>query len=406
MGIDWLSLWTIPNAFFVFCIAVCLLVGIFRGKGARGQLVSSLPGIAVSLGILGTFSGIFVGLMGFDEANISESIPVLLGGMKTAFFTSLAGMGASILLKIYYAHCDDQSVEGSDDPIVSLRRIEDAIVSCFKSDEEYSLVSQVKLIRQELIDGRREMKKAFEDFANEFSKMASASLVEELQKVVNDFNAMLNELVSESFRELSIAMINLNEWQVQYKDSIEQNQAQLVYSNEQLEQLRVTFESVVSQIEELDRNFESIDSSLSAISTSGTELDEHSKALSSQNSLLESSIRSVRDMGAEASKVIPEISEKMDAIVKDIQTMQSETNSFVFKTTEELSDGFTQLSNSVQDNVQTIEKSLEEELTNSLNSLVGALTALSNKFASDYMPLTERLREILAIAERSYARVD
>lgn len=54
----------------------------------------------VGLGLLGTFLGLTLGIKGFDSSNterINESIQGLLAGMGTAFYTSLAGMIASIL---------------------------------------------------------------------------------------------------------------------------------------------------------------------------------------------------------------------------------------------------------------------------------------------------------------------
>lgn len=55
----------------------------------------------VSLGILGTFIGIAIGLFNFDVTNIKESMPQLLGGLKTAFITSGVGIFFSIILSIY-----------------------------------------------------------------------------------------------------------------------------------------------------------------------------------------------------------------------------------------------------------------------------------------------------------------
>lgn len=54
----------------------------------------------VSLGILGTFLGIAIGLFEFDVTDIQESMPSLLGGLKTAFITSGVGISFSILLSI------------------------------------------------------------------------------------------------------------------------------------------------------------------------------------------------------------------------------------------------------------------------------------------------------------------
>lgn len=60
--------------------------------------VEQLPSLISTLGVIGTFVGITIGLMGFDEKNVADSIPQLLGGLKMAFFTSLLGMVGSLIL--------------------------------------------------------------------------------------------------------------------------------------------------------------------------------------------------------------------------------------------------------------------------------------------------------------------
>jgi methyl-accepting chemotaxis protein len=48
----------------------------------------------------------------------------------------------------------------------------------------------------------------------------------------------------------------------------------------------------------------------------------------------------------------------------------------------------------------TLDTALQHQLSTSLENLGRQLAALSGKFAEDYMPLTERLRGVLDIAER------
>lgn len=63
-------------------------------------LLDSASGTLVGLGLLGTFLGLTVGIANFksdDAQQIQSSIQLLLGGMGTAFATSLAGMGASLI---------------------------------------------------------------------------------------------------------------------------------------------------------------------------------------------------------------------------------------------------------------------------------------------------------------------
>ena len=73
------------------------------GKPVPRSPVSFAPALLTAIGILGTFSGIFLGLQGVDLGNISESEQLieasqkLLMGMKTSFSTSLFGLGAAIV---------------------------------------------------------------------------------------------------------------------------------------------------------------------------------------------------------------------------------------------------------------------------------------------------------------------
>lgn len=59
-----------------------------------------LTSTVVSLGLLGTFGGIFYGLLDFNVNDIEDSLPQLLEGLKTAFLTSIAGMASSLILKL------------------------------------------------------------------------------------------------------------------------------------------------------------------------------------------------------------------------------------------------------------------------------------------------------------------
>ncbi|MBT4137756.1 MAG: hypothetical protein HOE48_07570, partial [Candidatus Latescibacteria bacterium] len=94
------------NSLFVYTIIGLI---IFIGLGGAGyrlwfrrstQLVQLAPNATVSLGIFGTFVGVYIGLKGFDVQDISASIPLLLDGLKTAFMTSIWGIAVSIGLRL------------------------------------------------------------------------------------------------------------------------------------------------------------------------------------------------------------------------------------------------------------------------------------------------------------------
>lgn len=64
------------------------------------RLLDTAAGTLVGLGLLGTFLGLTLGIKDFDSSstqNIQKSIQLLMSGMGTAFYTSLAGMFFSLL---------------------------------------------------------------------------------------------------------------------------------------------------------------------------------------------------------------------------------------------------------------------------------------------------------------------
>ena len=54
----------------------------------------------------------------------------------------------------------------------------------------------------------------------------------------------------------------------------------------------------------------------------------------------------------------------------------------------------------VKESVLALDKALQKELNSSLESLGRQLAALSNRFVEDYLPLTEKLREVVELSKR------
>ena len=152
----------ITEFFFIF-IGVLFVFGILVRRGPRWQSFDmAMPGLLTSLGILGTFAGIVVGLLAFDPKHIDASIEHLLTGLKTAFMTSLAGISAAILYRMtsalekamFSAQAAQEGVTIDDLFRVNSQngdRLE-AIKKAIAGDEESSLVGQFKLFKSDLRD--------------------------------------------------------------------------------------------------------------------------------------------------------------------------------------------------------------------------------------------------------------
>lgn len=75
-------------------------------EGMKVGLWSGLAGTFTGIGILGTFIGLTIGLAGVDTSStgaLSSSISGLLGGMSTAFVTSIFGIVSAIVFGVWHS---------------------------------------------------------------------------------------------------------------------------------------------------------------------------------------------------------------------------------------------------------------------------------------------------------------
>ena len=84
--------------FFAFFFSYLYIINTDTDLEKNKQKIQQLPSMISSLGVIGTFLGITIGLARFNPQDIDQSIPVLLDGLKTAFYTSLCGMTFSLIL--------------------------------------------------------------------------------------------------------------------------------------------------------------------------------------------------------------------------------------------------------------------------------------------------------------------
>lgn len=161
----------------------------------RVRFVGYAPALLTSLGILGTFVGIIVGLMRFDSAHIDASIPQLLDGLKTAFITSLAGMGSAVfkLLTTTFLVAPPQKFEevtgaGPEDILrvflkqqQTLQNLETALAG----PDDASLIGQLRRWREDQRDRRQALLTAVTELRTVIAG-SETSLVGQLKLLCSD----------------------------------------------------------------------------------------------------------------------------------------------------------------------------------------------------------------------------
>lgn len=138
----------------------------------RPKESTTIPNLIAAIGIIGTFAGIFMGLLDFDTTKLDDSIPKLLDGMKTAFATSLIGLVLSNILKCIQSGNIKREAKklGKDNSDISLEKIASLMFDIKETivNSNLELVSSIRDIKENTIK------------TSEENQIAMKSLVEEL----------------------------------------------------------------------------------------------------------------------------------------------------------------------------------------------------------------------------------
>ena len=244
-------------------------------KNIHSKFREYAPTLMGALGILGTFIGIIIGLLNFNTESIDTSIPVLLGGLKTAFITSIIGMFFAILfngLDAFFFANKRSKHQGTQPDSVTPEHIHrelkeqnqhlEKLISGMSGSEEGSLVAQMKLLRNEINDSSRaqitnhaefsnKLWEQLQQFADLMAKGATEQIIDALRQVIIDFNNNLTEQFGENFKALDASVKKLVDWQDNYKNQIEQMSAQYQQSVESLVETRGAVAGIWEECKEI-----------------------------------------------------------------------------------------------------------------------------------------------------------
>jgi len=222
------------------------------------------PTILTTLGIFFCFAGIAWGLLDFDPNDVRSSVPHLLGGIRTAFWSSVVGIFWALTIKIRVALFGDAKVpasgaqEGSgvDDLARLLVQLNQSIAG-----GDSGLLSEVKLLRADGNGRLDRLTESFDRYAENIAETNSQALVRALTEVVRDFNVKLNEQFGDNFRQLNSAVERLVSWQVQYEKQLDALIEQETATRESMREAALRFTDMVnmgSEFAEVARSLQNI----------------------------------------------------------------------------------------------------------------------------------------------------
>ncbi len=327
----------------VFIYIMLILAGLAIFSGMRNKnsiLLEHAPTVLVSMGILGTFIGIVIGLLDFNPQDIKNSIEGLLEGLKTAFITSLVGMLLSIVLKaidaILFARLrvqadlpDAVTPEQIYRAMTQQVRLLEGLNQSLAGNEEGSVAGQLKLFRTDVSDFRNELSrtsrefhdqlfKQLQNFADMLSRSATETIIEALRQVIQDFNKNLVEQFGDNFKLLNESVIKMIEWQEHYKSHVESLEQRIEAAIHELERTATANEAISQSLAKSEESIGSIDSHCSSIPVAIGKLEPVLTVNQHQIEELQRHLNVFVTMRDSANKAVPELQNHMDLLSKQL----------------------------------------------------------------------------------------
>lgn len=402
--------------FVLFFVAVIVLACIVMHAKFSARVEAVGPTFLTTLGIFGCFFGIAIGLQDFQTTDIQGSVPGLINGIKTAFWASVAGIGAALTLKVrsllFGVPASDGESHGSA-TIDDLARLLAQLKQSISGQDESTLLSQTKLHRQDGNDRLDRLNTSFERFAEKMAEANSKALIKALEEVIRDFNTKLTEQFGENFKQLNAAVEKLVVWQQQYKVSLDQLIEQETQTRKSMSDASLRYAELVGKSQVFSDVAQKLDVTLKGLEIQRAQFDAGIRGLAEVVKVAVNGIPQVErhilemtrqlDSGARAHH--DQITATIKAVTHGLQSTQTELKKIladsIKQTGQDLSAHMKQAGDDTRKQVAALDQGLEKALTHSLETLGRQLTALSMKFVEDYTPLTARLQQLVHAAGRA-----
>lgn len=338
----------------IFTIIMLVLVAIDI-KTTKSKNHKDFRSIILTLGVLGTFIGIFVGLLDFNINNMEVSIPHLLNGLKVAFYTSIAGMSLSILISIYQKFVGFKSDDKDNldfitlqiqklDKLNDLKNVADSnnevknVILKLAESNDNALKANAILLNK-ISDSTIALGDTFQDSISKMNtnivainKTLSNDLIKqfqelrftiskELEKLSSDFNAdvicsvsnlskefsdNINLHFSENFKRFNKAVDNLLSWQMEHKKNMLDSNEILIKATTFLNNTSKITDSLLKRDEKTIELYKEVSSIM--------------QDYKSQNLILEEKLGEMRNLGSsaiEALKFMNTFFEELNAHLRD-----------------------------------------------------------------------------------------
>lgn len=401
-----MELWASFPPLTLGLLALILMLSVyFVGPGYNSHSATQSPAILTSIGIFGTFLGVALGLLEFDPANISASVPLLIDGLKTAFWTSIGGLLGALSVKLrHLSALMGQRRKQETFHTATVTDLANVLTDIYQTLNDVGaggLRSEIVALKHAETEAFSSMHMQLKQYQTEMAEANAKALVVALEKVMRDFNAEINTQYGDNFRELNSAVGKMLQWQENYKSELEALLAGQSANGRLLDKAAEAYREMVGHADVFNTVSQSLGQMLA-----GTKV---------QSEQMAAYLEQLANVSERAAKSLPDLGARIDSLTTNLSANMLQSQQQVSHTLEQsvqqLAATSTQVHTTLSalaknsdvrlaEHLEKIQNGLEQELVQSLKTFGYQMTSLSEKFVNDYAPLTERLRTLIHLAEK------
>ena len=441
---------------FTIAIGAALILGLFvHSLGKGGQRLSLImPSLCTQIGILGTFFGIAMALLGIGETPETSDLNKLIGGIRTSVWSSVAGFTAFILLKIRVQLIPDEedpedasrklsetsgsiiaAVDGFKDELREQIRTQheadqqraEAAEAAAKSDREAiaQVISDLKgqaeqhhgeaqnwileehdktrdSIRDLQESGKAGMKDLVDSF-RQFQKTMSEEIIKGLMASLKDafetFNDQLAKHVGGNFEKLNEIVGNLGRWQENWKDHVDKGAEALNAATESLRESAGQMTTIAERLTAVAGATETIPGDVKALIEIHGALKERAEEMAARAQDLRESSQQAIDEAVRALKTAQASLEEGTNTAEEIR--ESLRNSL--RTAQEtLQNSLDEVRQALQNSMQSANAALNTALGEARESLSGSVQDARNALSGSLEESQQSLRESMNESQSAF----
>ena len=401
------------NLVFVIIIFILAGIDILAKKDLKSQIVS--------IGVLGTFVGIFIGLQDFNPEDMKNSINHILDGLKTAFFTSIVGMTTAILISIFQRVFNQNIDDEKNDERILLEISQklNALEKLDNTNNTDKIIGELERLRTIQTDARNETEKIsksidelrinsnqenqklinildtnFEKMNNsleiaidKLSKGATEEIIKALKQVIEEFNQELQTQFGENFVELNKAVVNLVTWQENYKTHIETLEQKLIQSTDAIEKSKESLVIISSKNEDIMQVYSELKHIIEIYDRQINELNQHLQTYANLSSHAE-------DMFLSINKNISLTKEDFMSLTKTIVFNNEEQKNNFLATTNDIKQSYLDLTKHIQKQHSLEQESLKNSIDSIEENIKSKITEIKNNFDNLTKSFEENKKEL------------